>query len=297
MKKSIFFTLISLICVLSIAQQQPIISNYQSNPYILNKAYTGYVSTPEICLTAKTYFVGFADKNPGFQSLNFATRKDYYGMGLSLYNDYFGNTRYTGIGLTYAYHLEMGDNSISFALSPRFSQYGLNESNYVYFDDNDDAISNANEHKMIFDADFGFLFYSENYEAGISINNLLESNISLGNNDSQSNKIIRTYNLMGKYKHNLNDDFLIQPGLLFTYNTYNLYYDLNVKAKIKDLVWAGIGYKQVNALNIMFGIDYKNYSFAYSYDYYLSHLSGFSHGSHEIFIGIRFNKSESYSKF
>ena len=297
MKKAIFFTTLLLLFFFTKAQQQPIISNYQSNPYIINKAYTGYVKSPELGLTAKTYFLGFANKNPGFQSLNFATRKEYYGMGLFFFNDYFGNTRYTGVGLTYAYHIDMESNSIAFALSPKFSQYGLNESNYIYFDDNDEAISNANEHKMNFDADFGILLYADNYEAGFSVNNLLEPNISLGDNNSRLNKILRTYNFSGKYKYILNDDFIIQPGFFLAYNTFNLYYDLNLKAKIKDLVWVGTGYKQIKALNIMFGLDYKNYSFAYSYDHYLSHLSGFSLGMHEIFLGIRINNLGSTSKY
>jgi len=296
MKKLFLLIFIAFIIKSAFAQQLTIVSNYQSNPYILNKAFTGYNNASEICLTAKKYFIGFAYKNPGFQSLNFSTRKDYYGMGISLYNDNFGNTKFFNLGLTYAYHLDMGDKSLSFALSPKLIQFGLNQSNYIYFDDNDDAITNSAEHKIVFDADFGILFYTENIQAGLSINNLMQPNISVGGNESSENKITRNFNLISTYSHEINENFRIQPSILLTYNSLNLYYDLNFRAKIKNLVWVGTGYKQVKALSIMFGVDYKNYSFAYSYDHNLSYLSGFTHGSHEIFIGIKFNKLQSKSK-
>jgi type IX secretion system PorP/SprF family membrane protein len=277
-------------------QQQPVISNYLSNPYIINKAYTGYKEDTEVSLLAKTFFVGFADKNPGFQSINLSTRTDFYGLGVALTNDYFGNTRSIGLGITYAYHIDMGNNAMSFALTPKFSQFSMNQTNYIYFDDNDDVITNAKENKIVFDADFGLLFYFDNYSAGISINNLLEPNVSLGGNVSDENRLLRSYNLIGAYNHSFSEDIKLEPSILLSYSPLNFYYDVNVRTHVKNLFWIGAGYKQVQAFNVMFGLDYKNYRFAYSYDHNLSAISKYSSGSHEICIGIRFGESSSKSK-
>lgn len=296
MKKTLLVVSVLIIAAIANAQQQPIISNYLSNPYIINKAYIGYQEDTEVNLLAKTFFVGFADKNPGFQSLNLATRTDYYGLGIALTNDYFGNTRKLGLGITYAYHIDMGNNALSFALSPKFSQFGMDQSDYVFFDDNDDVITNAKENKLVFDADFGLLFYSDNYSAGISISNLLEPNVSLGGNISDENRLLRTYNFMGAYNHAFSDDVKVEPSILLTYSPLHFYYDVNVRTHLKNLFWIGAGYKQIQAFNVMFGIDYKNYRFAYSYDHNLSSISKYSSGSHEICIGIRFGESTSISK-
>lgn len=296
MKKSFLsFAFIITVCF-AFAQQQPVISNYLSNPYIINKAYTGYRENTEVSLLAKTFFVGFADKNPGFQSINLSTRTEYYGLGLALTNDYFGNTRTLGLGITYAYHIDLGDNALSFALSPKFLQFGMDQSDYVYFDDNDDAISNSKENRIVFDTDFGFLFYSSNYSAGISITNLLEPNVSLGGNVSDENRLLRTFNLIGAYNHSFSEEIKLEPSILLSYSPLNFYYDVNVRTHLKSLFWIGAGYKQIQAFNIMFGIDYKNYRFAYSYDHNLSSISKYSSGSHEICIGISFGEASSISK-
>lgn len=296
MKKLVLSLAFIITVCFAFAQQQPVISNYLSNPYIINKAYTGYSENTEVSLLAKTFFVGFADKNPGFQSVNLATRTEYYGLGIALTNDYFGNTRAIGLGITYAYHIEMGENSLAFALSPKFLQFGIDQSNYVFFDDNDDVITNAKENRLVFDADFGMLFYSSNYSAGISIINLLEPNVSLGGNVSDENRLLRTFNLIGAYNYSFSEDVKVEPSILLSYSPLNLYYDINVRTHLKNLFWIGAGYKQVQAFNIMFGIDYKNYRFAYSYDHNLSSISNYSFGSHEIVLGMSISKNSGTPK-
>lgn len=291
MKKTLLIAYVLIIIANANAQQQPRISNYLSNPYIINKAYTGYSNETEVRLLAQTFFMGFSDKNPGMQSLNITNRTDSYGFGIALTNDCFGNTGSLGLGITYAYHIDMRDNALSFALSPKFTQFGMDQSTYIYFDDNDDVISNARESKLVFDADFGLLFYSDYYSAGISINNLLEPNISLAGNTSDENKLIRTYNLIGAYNHTINNEIKVEPSILLVYSPLNIYYDVNVRTHLKNIFQIGAGYKQTQTLSVMFGIDYKNYIFAYSYDHSLSSVAKFNSGSHEICIGIRFGEN------
>ena len=69
-------------------------------------------------------------------------------------------------------------------------------------------------------------------------------------------------------------------------------YDINLKSTYNDYLWAGVSYRDKDALIFMLGVDYKNYSFGYGYDKTLSDVSSQSSGSSEVFLGYRFGKAK-----
>ncbi|MBN2777101.1 MAG: PorP/SprF family type IX secretion system membrane protein [Bacteroidales bacterium] len=297
MKKIIVVLSVILFAVNLFAQNEPVFSNYLTEKTIINPAAAGTNPNTKINLLAKNYFLGFAEKNPGTQVLSLSTKKDYYGIGLILSNDYFGNTRSTVFNLAYAYHLKLNDiGYVSISLAPKFRQFALNQSEYQYFDNDDPAISGTTESKIVFDADFGAAIYSDSYYAAIGVKNLLEPNVSLGGNTSEENKILRVFNLNADYKFMFNDDFHLEPSLYFAYSSADLFYDINARAIIKNLIWAGASYKSTKSISVMFGVMYKNIHFGYAYDHSFAKISSFSNGSHEIVLGYEFVKPESKAK-
>ncbi len=296
MKKSIIFLFIVASISLS-AQQSGFYSNYLSDKILVNPAFAGYNENTEITLLAKSYFLGFTDKNPGTQAISVTGRKDNYGLGLSLTNDYFGNSRNTGLKLAYAYHLQAGDNSkLSFSLAPGFSQYAINQTSYIYFDDNDNVITGSKESKLVFNADFGILYFSDDYFAGISVHNLTQPNISTGANTSEENRLLRTYDFCGSYRYNFSDEFGIQPALLMSITPGFFTADISSRFLIKNFIWVGLGYKTTNFISTMFGVSYKNFRLGYAFDHSFSEISSFSNGTHEIVIGYEFLKATSSPK-
>jgi type IX secretion system PorP/SprF family membrane protein len=291
MKKIIVILSVILFSASVFAQNEPVFSNYLTEKTIINPAAAGINPNTKINLLAKNYFLGFAEKNPGTQVLSLTTKKDNYGIGLLLSNDYFGNTRSTSFNLAYAYHLQLGDiGNISLALAPKFKQFAINQSEYQYFDNADPAISGTTESKIVFDADFGAGIYSDKYYAAIGIKNLLEPNVSLGGNTSEENKILRVITFNADYKHQFSEDISLQPSIYFAHSAANTFFDINARAFIKNMFWAGASYKSTNSLSAMFGLIYKNIHFGYAYDHSFTKISSFSNGSHEIVIGYEFVK-------
>jgi Type IX secretion system membrane protein PorP/SprF len=68
--------------------------------------------------------------------------------------------------------------------------------------------------------------------------------------------------------------------------------DLNAKVRYRDLVWAGLSYRNKDAMVLMAGATLlKNWDVAYSYDITTSELRKYSGGSHEVIIGYRWVKN------
>jgi type IX secretion system PorP/SprF family membrane protein len=220
-----------------------------------------------------------------------------FGLGVQILNDSYGNTRKTGLGLTYAYHLDLGNAGyLSSGLTPKFYQFSINQENYFYFDNNDDVISNAKEGKMVFDIDFGLYFYNDNYYAGFSALNLLESNLNFGSNNSDDNRMLRDFLIMGGYNLSLTDNIEITPSFLAGFNSAASYIDIGAKALIKDMIWAGLSYKSINTLSFMAGVKYQKYYLGYAFDYSMNDISKYTSGTHEILMGINFGKIQNTAR-
>ena len=67
--------------------------------------------------------------------------------------------------------------------------------------------------------------------------------------------------------------------------------DVNAAVAYKDAFWLGVSYRSGDAVSLL--LEYQSNLFfrvGYSYDITFSQLRNYSHGSHEIMIGIDFGK-------
>ena len=82
----------------------------------------------------------------------------------------------------------------------------------------------------------------------------------------------------------------IEPSLLLKNKMSDMQYHFNTRVIYQDLMWFGLSYRQFDALVILFGVDYGQYFFGYSYDSSISEISGYNSGSHELLLDIIFNQ-------
>ena len=66
-------------------------------------------------------------------------------------------------------------------------------------------------------------------------------------------------------------------------------YHFNSRVIYQDLLWLGLSYRQSDAFVLLFGIDYGQYFFGYSYDTSVSEINGYNSGSHELVVGYNFS--------
>ncbi|NSW44287.1 MAG: type IX secretion system membrane protein PorP/SprF [Bacteroidales bacterium] len=295
MKRLIFFLLGSFWFAAN-AQQLPLYSQYMMNAFLLNPAIAGSVDYFPVRLTARQQWVGINDA-PSTQALSAHYLFEYQKLGVGgyVFNDKFGPMSRIGIQACASYHLPLtGINSkLGIGLALKAFQFKFDESKFKAIDDADPALSYSTITKFVPDADFGIYLYNDKYFVGVSATQLVQLNIDFGDSSVDKNAIIRHYYAMGGYKFVLNDDFEVEPSLLFKGTMQTPWQiDFNVKGYYKRMYWLGVSYRSSKDIVAMLGVKVKKYYLGYAFDYTMSNIKRYTSGSHEILIGINITEGK-----
>ena len=137
------------------------------------------------------------------------------GLGGYVLNDVNANVGRTGMSFTYAYHIILNNQQLSFGLAAKLFQYRINKDD-LYFGEDGDPVLNNDFVSVAYcpDADFGVLFNGIDYFIGFSISSLLQSSFTIGSNAMPDFKTYRHYWLMGGYRFKISRDLELEPGAL-----------------------------------------------------------------------------------
>jgi type IX secretion system PorP/SprF family membrane protein len=91
--------------------------------------------------------------------------------------------------------------------------------------------------------------------------------------------------------HAINAEIKIKPAVMLkAVQGAPMELDINAMGIFRDRLWAGLGYRTGDAVNLLIGAQINQQLRAgYSYDYTTSDLGNFNSGSHELMIGYDFN--------
>lgn len=303
---------------LLLAQQQPLYSQFDNNKYLFNPAVAGSDVVTTVHFNAYEQWLGFkgAPKFHVFSIDSKVFNKDHrprrnirkkfnlrlpknIGLGAQLFNEKYGPLSQSGFVGTYTYFLRMRDNQLSFGLSSVISNFGLNASDVILSDDNqDDLVEGDKTRRWIVDFDFGMYFSGENYFAGYSVHHVSKSEMQWGGSIDTDYRLGRMHYFMAGYKQEIANDVKIQPSALFKFSENQKYQmDINLKCEFAKSYWAGMSYKTSKILSVFAGVQYDRYIFCYSFDYTLTPIRKVSYGSHEIHIAMRLGNETSRYKW
>jgi type IX secretion system PorP/SprF family membrane protein len=296
----------------SYAQQQPLYSQFTFNKYLFNPAVAGSEHTSVIKATGYEQWVGFKGA-PKYHTLTFDgrvftdTRKPRrnvrrkfklskpgtIGAGAYVFNEKSGPYRHTGLAGTYAYHIKLGSEQLSFGLSPVLSNIGVKSSDLVLPDDEfDELLEGDKNNRWIIDFNFGAFFMAKDYFAGYSIHHLTSSALQWGGSQNKDYELKRLHYLMGGYRYAISSDLMLEPSMLIKIpEGSKVEMDITAQATIKRYYWCGLSYKTSKTLSIFGGLQYERYLFAYSFDYNLSKIRTYSYGSHEIMLAVQLGEN------
>ncbi len=137
------------------------------------------------------------------------------------------------------------------------------------------------------------IFYSHKYFwLGLSGTHLTQPTVNLSA-DSNQDKIYefqagRIFYFMGGSNIQIkNTLFELQPSVLVKTDTQFFMAEATIRTTYRKFLSGGIGYRWKDAVSVMIGADYKNFTLGYCFDYPLSNISKASTGSHEVFIGYK----------
>jgi type IX secretion system PorP/SprF family membrane protein len=300
------------------AQQLPRFSQYYANEFLINPAVAGYDGRTVINLAARKQWVGFSSNTPNSYLLSIQGRilkkgfslkpgtfgnasfkksnKGRVGLGAIVYCDQNGAIHRTGAQFSYAYHIFIHNSQLSFGLTGNVFQYRISSDNAQLKDpENDPLYGLIGKSTVVPDAGIGVNYMTEKWHAGLSVSQVFQSKLKIGNNadfkGSDDIKLIRQYVILADYRYTLprKTKWEIEPSTLISFNEMlKIQSDVSIKAYYERQYWFGISGRTTGEFILMGGIKYRNYYFGYSFDYGFKGISKYSFGSHEITLSAKF---------
>jgi len=317
-KRILLIWLISCMLLLKVAAQgeTPMYSQYMMNGFLYNPAIAGSEGYTAFNLTSRLQWLGVPDA-PRTYSISFQTRllkRSYIlkrnsvkqktdlrptrsgrvGIGGAVITDQTGAFNRTGMQFTYAYHIFMSNSQLSFGLTGNLYQYkySLRADQFANPLGVAGLITELNKPYYIADANFGTYYLTENYYAGFSVENIMQSSFRLGNILLADSRLLRTYYLAGAYRIKYSHDFDIEPSFIGKFNERIAFIgDFGCKLYYKENYWFGLSVRTNKDIIAMLGLRYNKLFIGYAFDYGISNFTSYTTGSHELMLALKFGDS------
>ncbi len=310
MKKVLIITLVaaglSLLFSPTRAQQLPQFTQYMFNNYMINPAVAGMYNYYQIRTNNRYQWVGVPDA-PITNSISVYGphgKKD-MGFGGYIYSDITGPTSRMGTLFTYAYNRQIHRSGIraSGGISVGALMFRADASKFNFgdnFDMNDPALFRGTKTLIKPDASVGVLVYSTSFIFGLSAHQLIGQRLYRSTLPREQNmdtiyginRLKQHFMASGGYIISLNRDYELEPTVLLKYMIGSpIQVDLNAKITYRKEFWGGLSLRWMDGISVLFGYNLDNkYLFGYSFDYTLTGIRKHHGGSHEIMIGVMFDK-------
>jgi len=297
MKKTTLLVLAFIFSGFVYSQQLPQLTQFMDNSYVINPAFAGMEDYYQVRTSIRNQWTGITDA-PSTTILSiYGKQEENIGLGGVIFNDQYGHTSRAGGAVSYAYHLSVSERiKLSLAISGGFTQFKIDKNGWNVANPNDPLTQGDVIVETVPDATFGLNFYSEKWYLGVSIPQLLSSNLNLLDNNfaetlssEQTGSLSNHMYIMGSYKISANEEWNIEPAfLLQSVSPSPMQWDFGVKVIYDKKLWFGADYRSTGDIGALFGYSINDrYLIGYSYDVLNSELSDYSSGSHEFMLAIK----------
>jgi len=299
-KLHIVSLLLLLVGIKGFTQQDPMYTQYMSNPIVVNPAYAGSRDVGSITGVFRKQWVGI-EGTPTTSSLSYNSpiRKYNFGVGGSLLYDAIGPVTQTGLYLDYAYRIRFeGEGILSLGLKGGFNYFYINYQGLRKNDPDVDVDLVQNEALFLPNFGIGAYYYTEKLYLGLSVPKLLRNSLDKNKNtfDHLNREEWHTF-LMGGYIFEVTQNIDFKPSFITRFATGSpLSLEVNATFMLYDKIWLGAMYRFGDSFGglIRWQVNPKIH-LGYSYDLNHSELKAFNRGSHEIFIGFDFISKDKFS--
>ncbi len=205
------------------------------------------------------------------------------GLGLSFYHDAIGFNRQNNLLLNYSYPLYVpGAGTLGIGVGLGMINFGQNPT-WVPPTTQTDLSLPVGFSATNLDVNFGLYFKGTNdWYAGISSTHLNEALLRQNNYQYQTAR--HYYAMGGKTFKGIGQDGAIDAQALIRTDLVKFSSDINVRYIWRNFLYGGLTYRTIDAVGIMLGGTYQNFTLGYSYDITTNKLAGISRGSHEIVL-------------
>ena len=299
MRNSIITATLLLIAITGFAQQLPFSSQYYTNQFVTNPAFTGNKESTNAFLTHRSQWTGMAGApQTSYLTIDGPIEVKNIGLGLNLYSDVTDIISRVGVSGNYSYKLSINDdNKILFGLALGVINNKIDFSKTLVRDTDDPFLFTQTQSKTVFNADFGLGYTWKKLEVGFTIPQLLGNKIKYRSNDDAYGyyRLERHYIGAVKYVFDVIKDKEITAYPLIMVRGASgspFQYDVNAVIDWKKIGWFGITYHSNNAIALSVGVRYKNLSIGYAYDLGIGKIKSFTGSSSEFLLGFTFGTTK-----
>ncbi len=286
------------------AQQEAMYSHYMFTQISQNPAFAGNVKAIDVTAIVHQQWMGFNDSQgnhvaPETNSIAVHAPVDilHGGVGLVINQDKLGYWKEFSMKLMYAYRKNAGIGNIGIGayvgvINGFMDVASLKAEGGNIIDVNDPVLVNilGDKGDMLFDMGLGVHYQVPGrWYAGLSTTRILPSSSP---QDELAYELRRHYFLSGGYEYTLpfNPAYTLMPSALLKTDLGSFQFTFSGLVKYNKKLWGGVSYSTIKVfdpLSVLLGMQIKDIRFGYSYGIPTSVVG--SSGTHEIFIGYRFN--------
>ncbi len=315
MRKLIYIAIfITMLVPSGRAGQDPLYSQFMTNPFLINPGITGTYNHYRIITNNRIQWIGMANAPiTNTISMYGPMISQPMGIGAFIVNDVAGAESRTSINATYAYNYGISEDlKVSMGLMVGFFQHKI-DGGKLRIEDKGDPVFTEGEVYQNYkpDATVGGYLYSSMYNVGISVTNLFGNKLTFEEPDksdttapgqSTISRLKQHVYLHGGYKYPIIPELSIEPAFVIRKVTATpLQIDFNVRCWYGrrswngNKFWGGLSFRYQDAVNVLIGVVYQNkIEVGYSYDIGINRLRSYHTGSHELMVIFRFNDIKEY---
>ncbi|MGC4104471.1 PorP/SprF family type IX secretion system membrane protein [Ferruginibacter sp.] len=295
MKYTVLTALFTAAIAVTNAQQLQTSSMYDMQGILHNPSMAGTQENNMIGVTYRSQWAAISG-SPRTTTVfgSFDLPKQAIGVGGYIYNDKTGPTSRTGLNLSLAKHIVMGDKGVfSLGLETRLQQYAIDKGK-LSATLGSDPVLGSSDNKFKYDAGFGISYTGKKLQIGASVSQLVQSKLNFysGNYTRDEEAMLyRHYYAHAAYAWDVDGVTTITPNSLFIYlPNAPLNYQVGVRVEHNKLLWWGIGYRARQSFMLSAGLHIgKKLTVGYAYDDYTSPISNFDNGASAHEVLLRFN--------
>jgi type IX secretion system PorP/SprF family membrane protein len=260
MLKRIFYTLLLLFFgARAFAQQDALFTQYMFNNLYVTPAFAGVDGVTRFTALHRSQWLGYQSSfgdggAPTTQLVSFNTPiyKLRSGFGAYIMNDKLGPQNNLEAQVSYAYHLGIKENKLSFGVKLGMYSQTVNGKYYRYIQEGDPLIVEGKESQVRPDLGVGVFYRSEKFYGGAGFNHLLKSEFDFGA-DSVRGALENHINLTGGYFYEVSFDLKLQITVAVRTDLNKWQGDLAGIAYLKDTMWGGLAFRQSEAVSLLLG--------------------------------------------
>ena len=271
------------------AQNDVQYSQFVFNKLAINPAYAGSreaLTVGAIYRNQWTGVEGAPTTVSAYMHAPFANKRN--GLGLAVTADRIGIMDNTYLDASYAYRIAVGiEKTLSIGLRARFEHTNINYQLAELIDPQDGFVPQQAERDNRTNFGFGAYYQERKWFVGVSIPNLLKSNLYTEEYFGRSDyKRFRSSYLIAGMIHELSEDVLLKPALMVSYSPNAPFeVDFNASLRFLEVLWVGASYRLGDSVDGIVQYQFSDqFKAGFAVDFTLTELQQYTSGTFEVLV-------------